>query len=265
MTFSHQTINEFYSKYLYLSLKNKGLKELLIFLLFLVFYKISRYFAIGDEQTAFHNAHFLVDIEMMLGIFYEIDIQQYFLNSHLLVTILNKFYVTAHLPITIAFFVWLYHQKKTHYKFVRNGFLLANTLTLYFYVNFPCAPPRMLNDIGFTDTLLKISDVNLYSGVFSGLFNQYAAVPSMHFGNALLIGVVVAFLTKNKITTWLLLLYPIFVLLVIVVTGNHFFMDAIVGGIVVLLPYPFLYLAKKVKVINLQLVNSSKLGLRKIS
>ncbi|MBW6481643.1 MAG: phosphatase PAP2 family protein [Vicingaceae bacterium] len=239
----------FYLKYLIPSIKkNNGFKELLVFLSFLVFYKISRFIAIGDELTAFNNAYRLINVEVIMGIFYEINIQHFFADYTFLIKILNKFYMLAHLPVTILFFVWVYHKRHNHYKFIRNGFLIANSLTIFFYVNYPCAPPRMLGNVGFVDTLLTVSNVNLYTGMFSGLFNQYAAVPSMHFGNALLIGIVFFLLIKNKLVSWLFLIYPIFVLLVIVVTGNHFFLDAIIGGIVVIIPYPILLLAKKVNI-----------------
>jgi hypothetical protein len=214
----------------------------MIFILFLLFYKLSRFIAIGDEETAFSNAYRLVDFEKWIGIFNEVSIQQFFISQTAVIKWINQFYMLAHIPITIVFFMWLYHKKNDYYKFIRNGFLLANTLTLFFYISFPCAPPRMLDDLGFVDTLLRVSNVNLYTGVFSSLFNQYAAMPSMHFGNALLIGVVVFILSKNKLVKWPVLLYPIFVLFVIVVTGNHFYMDAFVGGLIVLIPYPIMYI-----------------------
>jgi hypothetical protein len=230
----------------YFSLKhNKGLRELVVFLSFLIFYKISRYIAIGDEETAFINAYNLVEFEKWLGIFREVSIQKFFIGETNFMRFINKFYMVVHLPSTIIFFMWLYHKKSDYYKLIRNGFLLANTITIFFYVSFPCAPPRMLNDLGFVDTLLKVSDINLYSGFFSGLFNQYAAVPSMHFGNALLIGLSTITLSKNKFIKWSILIYPIFVLFVIVVTGNHFFLDAIIGGIIVIIPYPIIRLRYK--------------------
>jgi len=186
-------MKSFYLKYLRPSFKqNNGFKEVLLFLSFILFFKISRFIAIGDEATAFTNARSLVDFEKWLGIFGEISIQQFFLGRTSLIKFINEFYMVAHIPTTVLFFIWLYHKKSNYNNYIRNGFLIANTLTIFFYVSFPCAPPRMLNDLGFVDTLLNVNEVDLYKGAFSGLFNQYAAVPSMHFGNALLIGLVVA-------------------------------------------------------------------------
>ena len=240
-------MKNFYFSYLHPSFKsNKGFREVVLFLSFLVFYKISRFIAIGDAQTAFNNAYALVDFEKWLGIFGEISVQQFFIEHTDLVKFLNKFYMIVHIPSTVVFFMWLYHKKSSYYTFVRNGFLIANSLTIFFYIGYPCAPPRMLNDLGFIDTLLKVSDVNLYTGMFSGMFNQYAAVPSMHFGNSFLIGIGVFLLSKNKLVKRLIIFYPIFVLLVIIATGNHFFLDAIIGGMIVLAPFPFMLMRCKI-------------------
>jgi PAP2 superfamily len=220
--------------------RGSGFMELVLFLTFLGLYKLSRYVAKGDEMTAFANARWIVDLEKKMGIYYEVPIQQWFLDKIELMKFVNQVYIELHIPATIIFFVWLFHKQKKEYTFVRNGFLIANIITIFFFIGFPCAPPRMLNDLGFVDTLLEISHINLYKGNISKIFNPYAAVPSMHFGNALLIAVVGFWLQKNKFMKWIMVFYPALVLLIIVITGNHFFMDAIVGGIVVLFPYPLM-------------------------
>jgi len=243
-----------------------GFRELLLFVGFLLFYKLSRGLAIGDDATAFENAKRVVVWEYNLGILYELQIQQFFLDKTTLFKVINWVYIKLHIPTTILFFVWLFYRRRNYYLFIRNGFLIANVITLFFFVGFPCAPPRMLNDLtawgpgiindlaamgihlgdGFVDTLLEISEINLYKGVNSKLFNKYAAMPSMHFGNSLLIGIVVTMLTKNFLTKALIWLYPVFVLLVIVMTGNHFFLDAALGGFLVLFSYGMMLLLQKI-------------------
>jgi len=222
-----------------------GYREILIFALFMIFYKYSRYIAIGDEETAFQNAYLIIEWEKMMGIYYEIQWQQFVIDYTVLIKWVNEFYMRIHLPSTIIFFIWLFHYKRPYYFFIRNGFLIANIITLFIFIGFPCAPPRMLNELGFVDTLLTISEIDLYEGKLSELFNQYAAVPSMHFGNALLISLVCLVLSKNTWVKFGSFIYPVFVLWMIVITGNHFFLDAVFGGIVVLAPYPFMWMAKK--------------------
>ena len=247
-----------------------GFRELLLFVVFLLLYKLSRGLAIGDEATAFANAQKVIEWEHQLGILYELPIQQYFLDKVALIKIINWIYIKLHIPTTIIFFVWLFYKKRKHYLFIRNGFLIANVITLFFFVGFPCAPPRMINEIvsnpyatfggdvlrnlnilgihlgeGFIDTLNHISGINLYKGINSKLFNQFAAMPSMHFGNSLLIAFGVYLYAKNNVVRTLVWIYPFFVLLVIVMTGNHFFLDAVLGGIIVLFPYVIMILLER--------------------
>jgi len=217
----------------------KGIKELSLFISFLIFYKISRYIAIGDAETAFENARKLIAFEKKIGIFTEPIVQDYFSSKFSLIKFLNTFYMYVHIPATVMFFVWLFKKYNDKYYWIRNGFIVANCISIIFFIVYPCTPPRMLPEYGFVDTLLKISNVNLYSGFFSGLFNQYAAVPSMHFGNAFLIAISIIVYMKRSYK-WLALIYPLFVLLVIIITANHFYLDAILGGLIVITPYPLM-------------------------
>ncbi len=250
--------------------KYSGFRELLLFVSFLLFYKLSRALAIGDDLTPFQNAQLVIEWEYQLGIFYELEIQQFFLDKTALFKFINWIYIKLHIPTTIIFFVWLFYKKRKHYLYIRNGFLIANVITLFFFLWFPCAPPRMINGMeindyrelglgvienlnligiylneGFIDTLYQISGINLYEGVNKNLFNQFAAMPSMHFGNSLLIAVGIYWYSNKAWLKWLVALYPLFVLTVIVMTGNHFFLDAVLGGIIVLFPYLLMPLLEK--------------------
>jgi hypothetical protein len=222
---------------------NRGVKEVLLFLGVYVFYKISRYVAIGDVNTAFDHAYDVVNLEKQMGIFYEIPFQKFFLDKESIVRFLNRFYTLVHLPSIIIFFAWLFRYHSRHYTMIRNYFFAANFIALFMYISYPCAPPRMLHDLGFVDTLLEVSKVNLYDGPLVRFFNQYAAMPSMHFGTSLLISVTVFLLAKPKWFRIVMLFYPPMVFLVIVITGNHFFLDAIVGAMMISLPFAVRFIA----------------------
>jgi hypothetical protein len=224
-----------------------GFWQLLLFIGFLLFMRYTRKLAIGDKETAFENALWVIELEKAWNIYYEVPIQQFFIRNELLMQLLNHAYMKLHIPMTIIFFVWLFQKKKNYYLFIRNGFIVANLVTIFFYVYFPCAPPRMFPELGFVDSLLEISNINLYAGWKSKVFNQYAAVPSMHAGNALLIGVVTYLLHEERWVRLLAVFYTVFVTFLIVVTGNHFFIDAIMGWIIVLFPYPIMLALEKWK------------------
>jgi hypothetical protein len=222
---------------------NRGMREVMLFLGVYVFYKVSRYVAIGNVNTAFQHAYDVVNLEKQMGIFYEISFQHMFLQKEGLVRFLNRFYTLVHLPSIIIFFTWLFRYHRSYYTMIRNYFFAANFIALFMYVSYPCAPPRMLHELGFVDTLLQVSKVNLYDGPLVRFFNQYAAMPSMHFGTSLLISVTVFLLAKNKWVRIPMLFYPPLVFLVIVITGNHFFLDAIVGAIMISLPFAIRFIA----------------------
>jgi PAP2 superfamily protein len=208
--------------------------EILLFAGALLAYQLSRAFVIGDAGDAVKNAWEIIDIEKASGIFFEASVQSWMLDNLHLAQFLNHFYVWAHLPVTAAFFVWLYRTRREAYPFVRNAFFVANGLALAVFVVFPVAPPRLMTGEGFIDTLSIISGIDLHAGSLSGLFNPFAAVPSMHFAYALMIGVVVAVLVRHWALRLLVLAYPLLVFVAIVGTANHYVLDALAGGAVML-------------------------------
>lgn len=208
--------------------------EIALFAGMLLIYQASRALVIGDESVALKNAFEIIDVEKVFGLHFESSIQGWMLENLHLTQVLNQFYVWAHLPVTGLFFVWLYRRRRSVYPFVRNAFFVANLLALTVFVAFPVAPPRMLNGEGFVDTLSIISGIDLHQGNLSGWFNPYAAVPSMHFGYALMVGVIAAILAKHYVVKLVVLMYPALVFITIVGTANHYVFDALAGGVVML-------------------------------
>ncbi|MCC6830078.1 MAG: phosphatase PAP2 family protein [Thermoleophilia bacterium] len=209
------------------------LREVAIFGIALVVYQVSRMLVIGEPSTAFQNAAGLIDFEKSSGLFVELSIQQWLLNHLALTSALNKFYMVGHWIITPLFFVWLYRRRRRVYPYVRNAFLAANAIALAVFVVFPVAPPRLIDGDGFVDTLSGVSNIDLHGGVLSGLFNPHAAVPSMHFGYAFMIGVVAALLLQHWALRLLALSYPALVVLTITGTANHYVFDSLAGGTVI--------------------------------
>ncbi|MGD9696000.1 MAG: phosphatase PAP2 family protein [Thermoleophilia bacterium] len=207
--------------------------EVALFAFALLVYQGSRALVVGEPSTAFRNAAEIVRWEKGSGLFVETSIQQWVLNHIRLVEVLNYFYMYGHWTITPLFFIWLYRRRARLYPYVRNAFLAANGIALVCFMVFPVAPPRLLSSQGFVDTLNNISDIDLHGGVLAGWFNPHAAVPSMHFGYALMIGMVGLVLLRSWPLRLLALAYPAVVFLTITGTGNHFVLDALAGGLVV--------------------------------
>jgi hypothetical protein len=212
------------------------LAEILLFAAALLVYQGSRALVIGDPSTAFGNARDIIGLEKAAGVFVEADVQRALMGHETLVSLLNQFYMSAHWVVTPLFFVWLYRRRRHAYRFVRNAFLAANGIALVVFMLFPVAPPRLAGGgEGFVDTLHTVSGVDLHGGMLSGWFNPHAAVPSMHFGYAFLIGLVGVALVRSWTARALLAAYPLVVLVTIVGTANHYVLDAAAGGVVMLI------------------------------
>ena len=215
-----------------LRLRSEWMREVGVFALALVVYQASRAVVIGSPSTAFDNATSLIHFEKGSGLFVEGSIQGWVMEHVQLVELLNLFYLTAHWVVTPLFFVWLYRRRRDVYPLVRNAFLVANGVAIVVFMLFPVAPPRLAaGREGLVDTLHTVSDVDLHGGMLSGWFNPYAAVPSMHFGYAALIGVVAVVLVRSWPLRLLALAYPAVVFLTIVGTANHYVVDALAGGL----------------------------------
>ncbi len=208
--------------------------EVAIFALALVVYQGSRALVIGDPSTAFENAAGIIHWEKSSGLFVETTIQQWILNHVELAEILNYFYMYAHWTVTPLFFIWLYKRRARVYPYVRNAFLATNAIALVVFMLYPVAPPRLAGvSDGFVDTLHNISDIDLHGGIFAGWFNPHAAVPSMHFGYALMIGMVGMVLLRSWPLRLIALAYPVAVFITITGTANHYVIDAVAGGLAV--------------------------------
>jgi hypothetical protein len=133
--------------------------------------------------------------------------------------------------------VWVHRRRRHAFPIVRTTLIASTALALVGYVLYPAAPPRLTNDLGFADTVSSATGLNLSSDLLGSLYNPIAAVPSLHFGYALIVGVALAHLARTRTMRWIGASYPLAMLLIIVATGNHFFFDAFAGGIVVAAGY----------------------------
>ena len=194
-------------------------------------YEISRTLAKGDLAVAFVHARDVVSVEKSIGIFTELDVQHWALARPWVLDVANITYFHAHFAVTTCFMFWLYLRRNHYYYFVRNIVFSSMALALIGYVLFPTAPPRMLTDLGFIDTLEKTADVNFNTGAVSLLSNPFAAVPSVHTCFSLIIGASCFFLVRRPGVRLLWLLYPCLIVFSIVATGNHFWLDAILGAV----------------------------------
>ncbi|KAA0940046.1 phosphatase PAP2 family protein [Streptomyces apricus] len=202
---------------------------LLVAGLFLV-YKLGRQLATGHTAEAFANAHRVWDAERFLHLPGEGSLQSALLHGDTLVHLANTYYATVHFPATAAFLVWLYLRRPGHYVWARRVLAAITAAALVVHLTFPLAPPRMLAATGLVDTG-QVYGPTVYgaSPETDSLSNQFAAMPSLHFGWALMVAIGLIAATRSR-WRWLWLLHPLVTLLVIAGTANHYWLDALVAG-----------------------------------
>ncbi len=196
-------------------------------------YRLVRGVVEGDANAAFAHARDLISLERTLHVFVEPSVQAWASSSHLLMVLSSWLYVNAQTTVTVGALLYLYLRHNRSFYFVRNMFMVAMAIALASYALFPTAPPRFLPEWGFIDTVADFTKVHIdsHSASLSALTNLYAAVPSMHVAFALMIGWTLARLVRWRALRVLWLLYPFLMTFVIVVTANHFIIDAFLGAL----------------------------------
>ncbi|HET9322452.1 MAG TPA: phosphatase PAP2 family protein [Gaiellaceae bacterium] len=214
----------------WLSVRHSVRAEALLVLAVYGAYELSRGLVVGNAGAAVQHAHELTTLERSLGLFVEQQVQDTARTLPGLMPALGVSYLTLHLAVTVGVLAWLHQRRPATFPLVRTTLVLASGLALIGYLVFPTAPPR-LSGIGIADTVSG-GHIDLNTGLVSSIYNPYAAVPSMHLGYALIVGVAVAGQTRSRLLQAAAAAYPVFVLLVIVATGNHFLLDAAAGAAV---------------------------------
>jgi membrane-associated phospholipid phosphatase len=208
-----------------------AIRQLALFAGAYYLYRIVRGVVDGQAGLAFENARTLVGFERSIGLFFEPGLQGWARGQEWLLTWANWMYVNSHFVVTTTFLIWLYIARNYAFYYVRNMFMVAMTLALAGYVVYPTAPPRFLPEWGFTDTVANFVGEGA-SNSASALYNPFAAVPSMHVAFALMIAVPAIMLVKRRVVKVLWGIYPFVVTFVVMVTANHFWLDAALGALV---------------------------------
>jgi membrane-associated phospholipid phosphatase len=197
-----------------------------------VIYELGRGLADSTERDALRHGQQVIDFERGLHTLFEPSLQDFFLPAHWVIDIANQLYLNAQFSIAIGFLVWLYLFRNESYNFVRNMFVVAMCLALIGYIGYPTAPPRLFPQDGFTDTITQFSSVNHDSTLAKVFINPYAAVPSMHCAFALMIGASGFMVCRHWWSKAWWVFWPILIAWVVIVTGNHYWVDWVLGWMV---------------------------------
>jgi membrane-associated phospholipid phosphatase len=200
---------------------------------FYVAYQVARGVADdGGVEQAFANGQWIIDFQRGLGSMFEVGLQDAVERSDVLIQALSLTYWLSQFAVVGLALIWVYLKAHEHFYGFRNTLIVGNLIGLLGYVLVPTAPPRMFPEAGFTDTLAAHSSVNHSSTLVAFASNPYAAMPSLHALDALIVGVVMAAVVRRRWAKALWLAWPLWVWVAVMGTGNHFWLDVAAGVLV---------------------------------
>jgi hypothetical protein len=206
-------------------------RELALVVALLLLYKYARFLGKDHVDAALRNARDVIGIERALGLFSEARLQDLVLSDTGVIRFLNAYYLVAHVVVTAAAFVWLYVRHPPAYRRFRNVMVVVTTTGMLGHLLMPLAPPRMFPHLGFVDTARTFGPASYGAGSpYKGFANQFAAMPSLHFGWALVIAWAVLLATRSRWRS-LVILHPVVTLAAIVLTANHYWLDAVAATV----------------------------------
>jgi hypothetical protein len=204
-------------------------------ILFQLYKMVRRAFIQRAESIAFDNALQIIDLQKRLHIFFELDLQAWVLRHEWLIRGLNWYY---------AAFMWTFYGccviaivlAPERFRRYRRVFLLTMVLALPWYAIYPLAPPRFMQPYGFdfVDTL-RVYGPNYFKEGGLVTANRYAAMPSMHIGwSTVGAFMLAAAIPWHRIGAILGVLHVFIMTITVMATGNHYFLDAVGGWMIVL-------------------------------
>lgn len=209
-------------------------REVALLVSVFVAYEIGRHLVRAREATAFADAELLLSLQRNVPFLpRELTLQRLALESEALVRAANVFYVSVHFPATVAFLLFLWVRRPDAYRRARSLLVVTTAVALLLHITFPLAPPRLLPNRGFVDTM-AVYGPTAYGDGTQAIANQYAAMPSLHVAWALVVGLVLLVVLQGP-WRWLALAHPALTVVVVGVTATHSWADVLAAGVLVVL------------------------------
>src|ERR1700684_923892 len=209
-----------------------AVRQVLLFLAAYVGYQIVRGLVNGnDVAKASWNATKVIDLERTLHVFIEPSIQAWALNAHWLMDVADWTYLNAHYVVTLGALTFIYLRRNDSFYYVRNTFMIAMAIALIGYALYPTAPPRLMPEWGFTDSISQfLGTFHVDDGPEKAFLNFYAAVPSMHVCFSVLTAIPMSRLVRHWWPKFAWRLYPRWITFVVIAPGNHYLTDVVLGA-----------------------------------
>src|SRR5690348_9175443 len=216
-------------------------RQLAIWFGFLLVYQAARGIADRNPAQAFDNGLRVINLEQHVHGLVELSFQRFVDSSSFLISAASWTYWNSEFTVVGLALLWVYLRRHEAFIRFRNTILLANVIGLVGYVVLPTAPPRMFPDFGFDDTLSQFASLNHGSGLVNFFANPYAAMPSLHAADALIVGIVLFAVCRNWFGKAVWAIWPLWVWFSVMATGNHFWLDVLAGIVVALVSLGVIY------------------------
>jgi hypothetical protein len=195
-------------------------------------YRLARRLTKNQFDEALDHAREVISFERAVGLYREADLHGLVLDHPIVIWFVNHYYVYAHFPVMVVALVWLYTFHGSVYPHVRRVLIGTTLVGLLIHIAYPLAPPRLYPGGGFVDTIARWGPEIYKPDRLASVANQIAAMPSLHFGWALIVcwGGMMAVRSRYR---FLFLAHPALTFIAIVATANHWWLDAAVAGLIV--------------------------------
>src|SRR4051812_11468970 len=203
-------------------------RQIVIWFGFLGLYQVVRGLADRNPTRAFENGLGVINIEERVGDLFEVTLANLISGSRFLTFLVSFTYWNSEFTVIGLTLLFVYLRRHDAFTRFRNWILLANLIGLIGYIALPTAPPRYFPTFGFPQVWMP----NHGSGLVEFAANPYAAMPSLHAADALIVGLVLFSVCRTRVAKVLWLLWPAWVWFSVMATGNHFWLD-VLGGVIV--------------------------------
>lgn len=210
--------------------------EVVLFLVLMVLYEWLRAVVAtspSTPETPIEHARDIIDIERSMGLFVEPDIHEFAQGNAVVKFLTTWFYTLGYTLGFVIMFVWVWFRRRAWFAVFRNWFWAASFVAVVGYWIYPLAPPRHTPDVGMDDPTREALKLGGSLDWFQPFRNEFAAMPSMHCGLAILMGVTLFWLLRPSPWRWLALLWPVAMIYTVMATANHWWLDAVGGALAV--------------------------------